>query len=55
MTFRKQQIRNKNDKRHKHSMCRTDPISKMKQEEKEFHKEVMSSIYIETFLYIYET
>lgn len=27
----------------------------MKQEEKEFHKEVMSSIYIETFLYIYET
>lgn len=54
MTFRKQQIRNKNDKRHKQSMRGTDPICKMKQEEKEFHK-VMSSIHIETFIYIYET
>lgn len=34
-------------------MGRTDPISKMKQEEKEFHKEVMVSLHLETYIYIY--
>lgn len=34
-------------------MGRTDPIRKMKQEEKEFHKEVVMSLHFETYIYIY--
>lgn len=33
-------------------MGRTDPIRKMKQEEKEFHKEVVMSLHFETYIYI---